>query len=409
MVRVIPRSNVMTVFAELVAQDVGQHVKAIQGAKYLPWALSLGMAGLPAQKILTFTGANGSDTIVRPLFGGGVVAVSQKVGERDQITYLPITDLKNVPIDLRLITAREASDTMNRCRARSVALVQGYGLSLYSSYQENGSAYSKALGITADTNLTRMAAVHDVKEFRDKVTKKLLRTQNYLGWHAALAAARITDPAFHWEIVETSVQNEVGQIESIPAMRLDGVGWMVGVAVTWKGTSHTEWLPIMGIRKVMTNSGEKPLEHQALDTPNVFQWHSAVMRCLAKAIALRTGYGLSLYGGDHAVGDHVDVPADEPMEVQGGSPEENVSSTASAPEGGDVEQSLERAGNLAELRKILAEISTPEAAVCRWLIVDRLEDASDSKLATALTNARNKLRESKVATGKSESPLANAA
>lgn len=412
----------MSSFAEMLGQDVRPHAKQVQGARYLPWAMALGMAKLPSQKIETFAAAHGGSSIVRPLFGGGAVAISQIVGNRKQLIYLPITDLSNKPVPLAAITSRQAADTVNRCRARAVALVQGYGLSLYANdFNGDGPAYCKVLNVQEDTNLATVTALQEKKEYRHKVTKQVVRTQDYLGWHSALAAARITDPEFHWQIEEVEVPDQDGQMRTLPAMRLDGVGWLVGVTVTWHGASHTEWLAIMGVKTVQTKSGEKPLEHQAVDEPNVFQWHSAVMRCLAKAIAMRTGYGLASYGGDHAIGEDSDDAESSGEQTEGRKPFAEETPGSRPPEPANVRSERPepvqgytrevRDQKLVELRGILKELNVPEESVCAWLKVHQLEEANDMKLDTALTSAQARKRDQTIASEErsEQAPVANAA
>ena len=116
----------------------------------------------------------------------------------------------------------------------------------------------------------------------------------------------VTDKDFHWEIVETNTVDENGVVTKQPYAKVKGKGWLVGVRVTWKGVDSVEWLPIMGVETVQTNNGPKPMEHQSIATVNAFQWHSACMRCLAKAIALRTGYGIRSYAGELGVRQNAD-------------------------------------------------------------------------------------------------------
>jgi hypothetical protein len=117
----------------------------------------------------------------------------------------------------------------------------------------------------------------------------------YVDWVSSLAAAKITDPDFYWQVNYFNVKNhETNEVSSIPACRI-GNGWMVSVFVVYKKIEHTEWLPIMG---VMVNEAGKKMDNQALSEPDVFDWNVSVMRCLTKAIAVVSGFGLSIYARD---------------------------------------------------------------------------------------------------------------
>jgi hypothetical protein len=45
----------------------------------------------------------------------------------------------------------------------------------------------------------------------------------------------------------------------------------------------------------MTSKGMKKMDHQPLTKPTTHDWNSAVMRCMTRAVAVVTGYGLSVY------------------------------------------------------------------------------------------------------------------
>ena len=79
-------------------------------------------------------------------------------------------------------------------------------------------------------------------------------------------------------------------------------GWMVSVRVVYKGDEHTEWLPIM--TSFEPAQGDKE-GFQAMLEPTVADWNRAVMRCLAKAIAVASGYGLSIYADEVVSALHV--------------------------------------------------------------------------------------------------------
>lgn len=382
----------MSSFLKLLKMDVREHTKRIEGFAYLPWALALSMAGRPAHETVMFK-VNGQDSAARKLFRGAAVAVDMDLGDGSgsmQRIYLPVLNMKNAAINWSEVNSRDVSDTISRCVARAVAMVHGYGLSLYSLTEGDGAQYVEALGVTPDTaDLSQVRELRDRKEFKDKATGKVRRTQEYLGWHAALAACRITDPSFRWEVVECEVANpSSGEPITIPAMPAAGKGWVVGVRLYYKGKMHTQWLPIMGVRKVMTRNGEKPMEHQPIDDPDVFEWHSAVMRCLAKGIAIATGYGIACYAGEHAAPSGQEAyeeegllsePPPKPAPSRGRQqsrerPKPEPTSPSNAGEGGASRTKL-----LSKIDQLMKRTSTEKSKFEIWLGV-RLDEAAESVL-----------------------------
>lgn len=384
----------MRPFLELLGMDVRKHTKQIQGFSYLPWALALSMAGRPAHEVVTFK-VDGQDSPARKLFGGAAVAVDMDVGDgsgAQQRIYLPVLDMRNNPMDWSKADGRDISDTISRCIARAVAMVHGYGLSLYSLTEGDGKAYVDALCVTPDTpDLSQVRELRDIKEFKDRATGKVRRSQEYLGWHAALSACRITDPGFRWEIEEFETAHpSTGEIIEIPAMRTAGKGWMVGVRMFYKGRTHTMRLPIMGVENVQTKNGSKPMEHQPIDNPSVFDWHSAVMRCLAKGIAIATGYGIACYAGEHAAPGAQEIPEDAelPSEVPAQPVQQNGNGRgtqqASPTRGGD------RGKLISQINVLIKKTSTEKERFTTWLGVQSLDQAEVSVLERGLQALENK-------------------
>lgn len=380
----------MRQFLELLGMDVRKHTKQIQGFSYLPWALALSMAGRPEHEVVTFK-VDGQDSPARKLFGGAAVAVDMDVGDgsgAQQRIYLPVLDMKNNPMDWSKADGRDIGNTISRCIARAVAMVHGYGLSLYSLTEGDGKAYVEALCVTPETpDLSQVRELRDIKEFKDKATGKVRRSQEYLGWHAALSACRITDPGFRWEIEEfETAYPRTGELISVPAMRTAGKGWMVGVRMFYKGRTHTMRLPIMGVEKVQTKNGLKPMEHQPIDNPSVFDWHSAVMRCLAKGIAITAGYGIACYAGDHAAPGGQDVY--EPEGLLDAPPETavegNAEGSATKQSGSGAEQPANRAKLISQISMLIKKTSTEQHRFTDWLGVASLDEAQPSVLERGL-------------------------
>ena len=291
--------GIKTPFESLVKKI---RVSTKEGAKefpYLPWATALALADRPAQKIVP-----SADGLFHEVFGGGVVGISQMLGETEQVTWLPILNGANQAMPIARITSRDVSDTLNRCRAKAVAMVSGVSLSLYANGEANTVKFLNDLAITPESDLSRVDPV---------VCRSDKKNGAYVDWTHALAAVRISDPSFTWSVTSSSVVNTTtGEISTKPYVRL-GTGWGVMVEVSYKGLTHTELLPIMGFREVSTKNGQKMLDHQPLENPNCHDWNRSVMRCLVKAIAVVTGYGLSVYAKGQLADLHVEPLQRKPV------------------------------------------------------------------------------------------------
>lgn len=366
-------SNASQRYLALLGTDVRPFVEVIEGMSYIPAGRAVALAGRPAHTPVDFTDDRGCTTAVRRLFGGTAVAVDMPVGNRQQRTYLPLLDLRGNPIPAGRETARDVGDTRQRCLARAIAIVHGLGLSLYSLTEGDGKAYAQALAVSPQTaDIAKVEPLRDIKEFKDKRTGKVIRTQEYLGWHAGIAACRITDAEFHWEIVEfTTVNPDTGEICQLPAMKLEGKGWLVAVKIVYQGIVHTQYLPIMGVETVQTKTGPKPMEHQPIDQPTVFQWHSAVMRCLIKGIALATGYGIALYAkGDYDALEFDDAeqaatPESKPAEAADEKPAEAAKSETQVATGST--DAGVRPRLVGDIRRQLTETGSEESVFVGWL------------------------------------------
>ena len=99
---------------------------------------------------------------------------------------------------------------------------------------------------------------------------------SYLSWAWAWAEVLKIDPAASWVAHEWADR---------PAMFLPDGSAMVKVSVTVKGDTKLCVLPIMDNR------------NRAIQNPDAFAINTAIMRCLAKAIAMH-GLGLYIYAGE---------------------------------------------------------------------------------------------------------------
>lgn len=265
-------------FKEGIKLNVSQFLQSIDGADYLSWATAVALAGRPLLEVRTFGGKPYLD-----MFGGALVATDQGLDqvEQTQETWMPIIDERWRPMGLEEIDAMIIHQQLMRAKAKSVAMVSGIGLSVYNGSGGNGLVFVKALGLTPDSDL---ATAQPLETNKGGVS--------YIAWPAALAAARLTDPLFSWKVnFSEALDWHSGEIRQLPVISLHR-GYMVSVSVRYKEAEHTEYLPIMGDGAGGTGLGGL---HQTLETPSVFDWNTAVMRALTKAIAVISGYGLGTY------------------------------------------------------------------------------------------------------------------
>jgi hypothetical protein len=107
----------------------------------------------------------------------------------------------------------------------------------------------------------------------------------YLSWAWAWAEVLKIDPSARWTAHEW---------DNSPVMYLRNGTAMVKVSVEIKGNDKTCILPVMDNR------------NRAIVDPDAFAVNTAIMRCLAKAIAMH-GLGLYIYAGE-------DLPESEKVE-----------------------------------------------------------------------------------------------
>lgn len=261
---------------EGIKMDLSPMVQTIGDLEYVGWAAALAAAGRPAQRVVTF---GGSPCV--SLGSGALVAVEQLVCSEPsqpalwQRTWLPVLDAQNRPMKAERMSALDVQNAISRCRAKSLAMVGGVGLSLYAGYGGRGLDFVRALKITPSSDLAQAEPLTE-----------MVGGARYVRWAAALAAARLTDPGFFWEVLEHG--------EDRALMTRVGAGYFVAVRVVWRGQEHTEWLPIMRLKTAEDGSAL----HVADTAPDAFSWNTAVMRCMTKAIAVLTGYGLSVYADE---------------------------------------------------------------------------------------------------------------
>lgn len=241
-------------------------ISTINGFSYLPAAVAMRLAGRPLVRFVDF---DGLPYLAMPK-GVLVAAEVETPSGGLQRVYLPVLGPDNKVI--LEPTLRDVLDSQQRCLVKALACVTGVGMSLYLGHDGHGDKTLKALSLTDSmtaVDLTDIQPLAVAKETSEGVAA-------YIEWSAALAMARVADPSFSWEVLWHNGKPYREVLGSV----------LVDVKVVFKGEPFIQNLAVM-------DNAFNPLPASEL---TVFNWNTAVMRCLAKAIAFRTGYGLSVYG-----------------------------------------------------------------------------------------------------------------
>lgn len=292
-------------FVDGVRTPIRGLVESAHNLTYLPWPTAVALAERPNLRVVTF----GGGLPYLEFLGSLVVAVDGDLENGDtQRVWLPVMDARHNAVRAAEANARDIGDAISRCRAKAVAMIHGVGMSLYCGHGEDLGAFHRALGVRPDTDLSTVDPVVSKKPGSSGAA--------YVDWGAAYTAAKITDPEFRFEVLMfDEIDTSTGEVRPIPAKRVMG-GYMVAVSMTYKGQSHTEWLPIMGVLPVQTKNGLKKMDHQPLPNPDTHDWNRAVMRCLTRGIATLTGYGLSVYAGEDVESLHREPAGSRPAQVE---------------------------------------------------------------------------------------------
>jgi hypothetical protein len=291
----------MSTFATNMAKNTSVEKK--NGMSYLSWAAAYGLANRPEFTIPTWDGMP-----YRTLLGGAVVAVDMGA----QRMWLPILNGSNQPIPLEKITDRDVTDAHMRALVKAIAAVTGVGLSLYAGYDGDGQRVAALFDVKPGDDLGKVSAVVEEK---GKGSGKL-----YVPWWAAIAACMMADPeGFSWTVVEFPGPMPE---ETVPYLKGKS-GVMVAVDVTYRGRTHRQWLPVMDFR------------FNAKAEATVMEWNTAVMRALAKAVAIVSGYGLATYAGEDTTPESAAAPKaeDKPAAKAAESAKTKAASSAAPPDG----------------------------------------------------------------------------
>ncbi|HEU0196156.1 MAG TPA: DUF1071 domain-containing protein [Nevskiaceae bacterium] len=278
---------------------------------YISWITALGLArtlGMDtAQELVEWE----PGVAVLSMLGGMIVGIRQG----DQEVYLPVLNRVQEPMPDGQASSRVIEISIARCRSKTIGCCTGVGLSVYAGFGGDGREFASRLGeIGFDTDLANVVPI--IKARPGETAKDV----PYVPWPAAVAAAKLADPAFKWWVEQRdAVDTSTGEVTKRPFVNL-GTGYAVGVTVLFRGVQHTEWLPVLGKKR----NGDKVLYNRPITNPNVKQWNTSVMRCLARGIAITSGYGIDLYakadlnavinGVDEETSD-AEEPAEEPVET----------------------------------------------------------------------------------------------
>lgn len=238
------------------------------GLSYIAAATAMRLAGRPEVTFVDF----GNKPYLEML-GGAVVAVDLKLPGLSsdspivQRMWLPVMDQDNQPIELAKVKATDINNSRQRCLVKAIAAVYGDGLSLYFGCGGDGSKAVKMLGVEPGNDLETVQPM--VAVLKDGGGAP------YIEWNAGLAACRITDPTFHWEVV---------MWDGKPYREVLG-GVFVDVDTIYDGMRQRLSLPIM----------DAAFNPMPAEKATVFDWNKTVMRVLTKNIAFNTGYGLPVY------------------------------------------------------------------------------------------------------------------
>lgn len=241
------------------------------GLSYIAAATAMRLSGRPEA---TFVEFNGKPFL--EMLGGSLVAVDLKIPgtEKSQRMYLPVMDRDNTTLAFGKTTLTDINNSRQRCLVKAIAAVYGDGMSIFMGHDGDGAKAIKALGVNPDSDLASVTPV--ISTLKDGGAP-------YIEWNVGLAACRITDSTFSWDVV---------MWDGLPFRNILG-GLMVDVDTVYDGFTQRLSLPIM-------DSAHNPM---GPDKATVFDWNKTVMRALTKCIAFNTGYGLGVYADEFGKDD----------------------------------------------------------------------------------------------------------
>lgn len=236
------------------------------GLSYLAAATALSLAGRPE---VTFVDFDGQPFLA--VMGGALVAVDLTVPgtTHKQRTWLPVMDRDHATLSLDKAQSTDINNSRQRALVKAIACVHGDGMSLYMGHDGDGAKAIKSLGVAPESDLAEATPV--VSTLKEAGAM-------YIEWGVAIAAARITDPTFFWEVV---------MWDGLPYRNVLG-GMMVDVDTIYRGKRQRLSLPVY----------DAAFNQLPCENVTAFDWNKTVMRALTKCLAFNAGYGLSVYAGD---------------------------------------------------------------------------------------------------------------
>ncbi|MBO4531468.1 MAG: DUF1071 domain-containing protein [Paludibacteraceae bacterium] len=124
-------------------------------------------------------------------------------------------------------------------------------------------------------------------------------TLSYLKWSRAWALAKKEDPNANFRIIEFTDTDGISR----PYFNDPKLGYLVATEVTISGLTHRMYLPVMDYqnRAMKSEAYTIPTKNKdiVVNAATMFDWNTAIMRCLVKTIAM-FGIGLYVYDGEDA-------------------------------------------------------------------------------------------------------------
>lgn len=298
------------------------------GLSYLAAATAVELAGYPEVHFVEF----GNQPHLEML-NGSVVAVDLQVPgtEAIQRMWLPVMNGDNLPLDITSTLVTDVNNSRQRCLVKAIAAVYGAGMSVYLGDDGEGPKSVKKLGVSPESDLRPVTPI--IATLKEGGAP-------YIEWSYGLAACRITDPSFRWEVVMWA-QADGRQLPYREV--LDSL--MVDVDTFYMGKRQRLSLPMM-------DSAFAPL---SLATATVFDWNKTVMRCLTKCLAFNTGYGLGVYADEFGVDKDAKAKGRKPASKPVAAPVKELAAEVKVPE-----QAVAEVAKVSQATQ--ASVTVPEAA-----------------------------------------------
>lgn len=139
----------------------------------------------------------------------------------------------------------------------------------------------------------------NVQDWIDKKESNNGVTLSYLKWSRAWALAKKEDPNANFKIIEFIDTDGISR----PYFNDPKLGYLVATEVTISGLTHRMYLPVMDYqnRAMKSEAYTIPTKNKdiVVNPATMFDWNTAIMRCLVKTIAM-FGIGLYVYDGEDA-------------------------------------------------------------------------------------------------------------